>query len=85
MKKLILSIVILFLFLFSCQKPRLGSWNDPEITGSNPTSYDGGEIKSIIYDSCEYIIYSRQGSVTIAHKGNCKYCSKRKNLISGEK
>ena len=54
MKKIILGIVILFLFLFSCQKPRLGSWNDPEITGSNLTSYDGGEIKSIIYDSCEY-------------------------------
>ena len=85
MKKIILGIVILFLFLFSCQKPRLRSWNDPEITGSNLTSYDGGEIKSIIYDSCEYIIYRREGSVTITHKGNCKYCSKRKNLISGEK
>ena len=68
MKKIILGIVILFLFLFSCQKPRLGSWNDPEITGSNLTSYDGGEIKSIIYDSCEYIIYRREGSVTITHE-----------------
>ena len=72
-------VLIIVLFLFSCQKPTLKSWNATELKDSNLVLYDNGRITCVSYDSCEYIIYSRQGSISITHKGNCKYCKSRKN------
>jgi len=34
-------------------------------------------IQTIDYDNCEYVYLRRYGSVTITHKGNCKYCAVR--------
>ncbi len=34
-------------------------------------------IQTIEYDSCEYVYLRRYASVTITHKGNCKFCEKR--------
>ena len=34
----------------------------------------------IEYDSCEYIIRSSGHQGFLAHKGNCKYCEKRKQI-----
>ena len=34
-------------------------------------------IQSIEYDGCEYVYLRRYSSVTITHKGNCKFCAER--------
>lgn len=37
----------------------------------------GGQLKSIEVDSCEYIFYENGHRMMMAHKGNCKFCTKR--------
>lgn len=34
-------------------------------------------LQTIEHDECEYIYLRRYGSVSITHKGNCKFCAKR--------
>lgn len=37
----------------------------------------GNSIEVIVYDSCEYVLFSNGQSSWGAHKGNCKYCAER--------
>lgn len=43
---------------------------------------DNPYYKTVIIDSCEYVVYNVMGRFAgaggICHKGNCKYCAKRK-------
>lgn len=34
-------------------------------------------IRTFEYDGCEYISFGSGNSLTITHKGNCKYCQQR--------
>lgn len=34
-------------------------------------------IQTIEHDGCEYVYLRRYGSVSITHKGNCKFCAER--------
>lgn len=40
-----------------------------------------GQLKNakiVVIDSCEYIQFHTYGNEAITHKGNCKFCVKRK-------
>lgn len=43
---------------------------------------NGLRIRTVVIDSCEYLIGSRNepyaGYGYLSHKGNCKYCSERR-------
>jgi hypothetical protein len=36
-------------------------------------------IQTIQYENCEYVYLRRYGSISITHKGNCKFCIETKN------
>ena len=37
------------------------------------------ELETIEYDGCEYVTNGlHKGNAVLVHKGNCKYCAKRK-------
>jgi hypothetical protein len=47
------------------------------MAGCEYSSYDTSKnlaLKTVIIDSCEYIV----GYYRLAHKGNCKYCKERR-------
>ena len=35
------------------------------------------KIHTVVVDSCEYLVYVSSGA-SLTHKGNCKFCAKRK-------
>jgi len=41
----------------------------------------GDRIEIIEIDSCEYLFLENSYIMLIEHKGNCKYCTKRRNNI----
>lgn len=68
-KLLIISITIIF---YSCESKNV-SKNSTDII------IDGSHISTYIIDSCEYIGNVYNGSASyLSHKGNCKFCLKRK-------
>lgn len=67
MKKLLISLIVLFCFT-SCRIEPQG-----EIQRNNVDVINGLEFQTIVYDECEYVM-TRRG---ITHKGNCKFCEER--------
>lgn len=83
MKKIIVGIFFMSIFLFSCNNQQVES-------KSNIDWYDNVKVKEIftnvtytvvVIDSCEYIIgtdnSAYNGGFFLTHKGNCKFCAER--------
>lgn len=70
--------VLFIVFLSGC----VGSPKENEATETSPL----GDFKIKVIDSCEYIEYDwgwgDQRVYSLTHKGNCKYCVKKK-LFNG--
>ena len=66
MKKLILLLTVVA-FLSSCETKNVEIKNTDVVI-------QGTRIQTFVIDSCEYIVGYSWGS----HKGNCKYCKKRR-------
>lgn len=82
MKKIFI-LSILFAMV-SCNRPRVDTniYHKAEITND---IYDvNGEfrLRTVVIDSCEYLIGNHSGGYQgygfMAHKGNCKYCAERR-------
>lgn len=73
MKKLFL---IVLLFVIGC------GYSGTKVTESNRLQVEGAmtdlQISEFEYKGCEYIAFGMGNSLTITHKGNCKYCAKKK-------
>lgn len=74
-----LTTLLLITLLYGCDLPR----KTPAEMAEPPSS-----MRSIIFDSCEYVEYdyglANQHVYALTHKGNCKFCEARKlNLIRG--
>lgn len=37
------------------------------------------EVKIVVIDECEYLIFGSGYQAGLAHKGNCQYCAERKS------
>ena len=84
MKKIFILLSILFTIV-SCKEPVANTniyYHEVEITND---IYDvNGEccLRTVVIDSCEYLIGNRalvhQGYGYLTHKGNCKYCAERR-------
>ena len=83
MKKIFILTTILFAMV-SCNEPKVDTniYHEVEITND---IYDvNGEcrLRTIVIDSCEYLVGIVQGGYQgygfLAHKGNCKYCAERR-------
>lgn len=84
MKKVSSLIVILFL-CFSCGNSdvTLSREEYNKLKGEKVFTAYVGDIKTnfkeVVVDSCEYIYaWERTNSTVFTHKGNCKFCAKRK-------
>lgn len=61
--------------LISCDMPK-----------SKPNTRERGKLdetefyRIIDIDSCEYYVYRNGGNASLTHKGNCKYCTQRKEI-----
>lgn len=77
MKKLIGLSMLLALILSSCAERKSdGSWEiDREYKAETVSRRPYIEI----IDSCEYVIWGRG----MAHKGNCKFCEARRDVVPG--
>ena len=75
MKKL-LGIIVVGLILFGCAK------RNPDgsilLKEGKINKADNPYIEVI--DSCEYILW---GTSMMAHKGNCKFCAARRDVVPG--
>ena len=60
--------ICIFIVIFICSRSQ-------EDVARSVTSDDFAVIE---YDSCEYVIRSAGYQGFLAHKGNCKYCAKRR-------
>lgn len=82
MKKIFILISILFAMISCSEQSDTNIYHEVEITND---IYDvNGEchLRTVVIDSCEYLIgyYAAgyQGYGFLAHKGNCKYCAERR-------
>lgn len=82
MKKIFISVVVLFAMISCSKQPDTNIYHDVERTND---VYDvNGEcrLRTVVIDSCEYLIghYTGvyQGYGYLSHKGNCRYCAERR-------
>lgn len=71
-----------FLFKMSCAALLLVQTSCNFTEGFRNDSKPQETYKVITIDSCEYIYVSRRpwgAEFSLTHKGNCKFCEKRKN------
>ena len=64
-------IILSLAIFFNCETDSPKGYSEH----SNP-DYHRYDYNTIVIDNCEYIVYTNNG---ICHKGNCKFCEKRKN------
>ena len=78
MKKL-LGIIIIALILVGCTERDTGGslLLRERVSGDNVLT-DNPYVEVI--DSCEYIVW---GVYRMAHKGNCKFCAARRDVVPG--
>jgi hypothetical protein len=70
MKQLIIAALV-FVFA-SCDNPQEGK------PLGEKQRYGDGTVKVMVIDSCEYVLHHVYLGNAITHKGNCKFCAKRK-------
>ena len=79
-----LLFITLIIFLCGCVTPpkeeKGKEYNFKWFTGSNDILSNSGDLKVrvAVIDSCEYVYVMFDRSMSIAHKGNCKYCLARR-------
>ena len=62
-------IAVIILLLTGCLPTKQESYQD----------WASRELETIEYDGCEYVTNGlHNASAVLAHKGNCKYCARRK-------
>jgi hypothetical protein len=78
MKKL-LGLIVIILALVGCIKrdPNGVLLLEDRVSGNNELG-DNPYVEVI--DSCEYVVW---GIYRMAHKGNCKFCAARRDIIPG--
>ena len=81
MKKILILVVVLFAMISCNEQPDTRVYHETEIT-SDVYVVNGLRLKTVVIDSCEYLIGSRYepsvGYGYLSHKGNCKYCAERR-------
>lgn len=72
MKKIIL-LALTALMMAGCYQAKANHDKQADLV-------DGYEIKTIVYQGCEYVVMSNHYQLrsVITHKGNCKYCKERR-------
>ena len=75
MKKL-LGLIVVGLILFGCAERKADG--SVLLKERDITIADNPYIEVI--DSCEYVIW---GTSMMAHKGNCKFCAARRDIVPG--
>ena len=82
MKKFLV-LLSFFFVIISCgkQQPDTNVYHETEIT-SYVYIINGLRLRTVVIDSCEYLIGSRYEPSSeygyLSHKGNCKYCAERR-------
>ena len=82
MKKFLVLLSFFFVIVSCSKQPDTRVYHETEIT-SDVYVVNGLHLKTVVIDSCEYLIGSRQygiyqGYGYLSHKGNCKYCAERR-------
>ena len=73
--KYILLLLVIFMFCGCGYKAtRINESNSLELVDDPNGAYT---IREFEYDGCQYIAFGGGSSLTITHKGNCKYCQQR--------
>jgi hypothetical protein len=74
MKYSYIVVAMIAFLLCGCPKPQVELNKEKSKVGVYGFEYD---IRVFEYDGCEYICVGGGSSLTITHKGNCKYCQER--------
>ena len=82
MKKIFILTAILFAMIScSSEQPYTNIYHEVERT-NDVYSIDGVYLRTVVIDSCEYLIGRKcrgyYGYGFLSHKGNCKYCAERR-------
>ena len=74
------AIVATIIYIKECPEKPIKEVQEIKITDEKTD--DNPFYKTVVIDSCEYIVYEVIGHFSgvggICHKGNCKYCEQRK-------
>jgi hypothetical protein len=77
--KILSGLVVLFILIFVIIQ--IGYYVHDKVTkNKNSADYINTNYTIIVIDSCEYVRYDYP--ISIAHKGNCKYCLQRQKIES---
>ena len=81
MKKRLFILVVLFAMISCNEQPDTNVYHETERT-NDVYIVNGLRLRTVVIDSCEYLIGSRYESSVgygyLSHKGNCKYCAERR-------
>ena len=83
MKKFLV-LLSFFFVIISCgkQQPDTNVYHEAEITSDVYVVNGKLRLRTVVIDSCEYLIGSGRESYAgygyLSHKGNCKYCAERR-------
>lgn len=65
-------VLLAVVFLIGCTESNVNK-NSTGVILTNGSE----DVKIIVIDSCEYLYYSGESRMGMAHKGNCKFCLAR--------
>lgn len=77
MKKIYLMIAALAIFMAGCES----SVSDNVHITPECITIKGQNFTVITIDGCEYLHRTGNHSVTLTHKGNCKKCAERQEML----
>ena len=82
MKKFFILIVVLFAMISCSEQPDTNIYHGAERTNDVYKVNRELRLRTVVIDSCEYLIGSTStgygGYGYLSHKGNCKYCAERR-------
>ena len=65
-------VLLAVVFLIGCTESNVNK-NSTGVILTNGSE----DVRIIVIDSCEYLYYSGESRMGMAHKGNCKFCLAR--------
>lgn len=81
MKKFLVLLSFFFVIVSCSKQPDTNVYHEAERT-NDVYIVNGLRLRTVVIDSCEYLIGSRcapyAGYGYLSHKGNCKYCAERR-------
>ena len=84
MKKILILIVVLFAMISCSEQHDTNIYHEVERTNDVYNVTKELHLRTVVIDSCEYLIGSISagygGYGYLSHKGNCKYCAERRKL-----